>query len=243
MTINDNITLYNEDCFSVLPNITEKVSLICCDPPYDIKASGKGGSVNKMLKLSEKLECLTEHTDLTQGYDIEGFSELVCALQGNDINAYFFCNKKQIPEYIRVYVGKLKCLFDILSWHKQNAIPSYSHKYLTDTEYVLYFHKGGGIIDPKSYEDAKTFYMGYINIKDKTKYGHPTIKPLSLVEKIVRNSSKEGDIVLDPFMGSGTTGVACILNNRKFIGCEIDPHYFDIAKRRIKGEQSQLKLF
>jgi DNA modification methylase len=76
--------------------------------------------------------------------------------------------------------------------------------------------------------------MSPLNQADKRKYGHPTIKPLPLIESIVRNSSREGQLILDPFMGSGTTGVACKLTGRNFIGIELNKEYFKIAKQRIK---------
>ena len=63
---------------------------------------------------------------------------------------------------------------------------------------------------------------------------HPTEKPVDLMQVLIENSSNEGDVVLDPFMGSGSTGVACINSNRKFIGIEIDENYFKIAKQRIE---------
>lgn len=64
-------------------------------------------------------------------------------------------------------------------------------------------------------------------------YEHPTIKLLELIRRLIRNSSKENDIVLECFLGSGTTAVACILENRKYIGFEINKKYFDIANKRI----------
>ena len=70
--------------------------------------------------------------------------------------------------------------------------------------------------------------------EDKKTWGHPTIKPIGLIEKLVRNSSKVGDVILDPFMGSGTTGVACKALGRDFIGIELDDEYFNIAKKRIE---------
>ena len=72
---------------------------------------------------------------------------------------------------------------------------------------------------------------------------HPTQKPLELIKNIIRHSSNEGDTVYDPFMGSGTTGVACVKTNRKFIGVEIEKKYFDIAIKRIKEAQMQPNLF
>jgi len=66
---------------------------------------------------------------------------------------------------------------------------------------------------------------------------HPTIKPLNITEKIIRNSSKENNTILDPFMGSGTTGVACVNTNRNFIGIELDERYYKIAEERIKNAE------
>ena len=72
---------------------------------------------------------------------------------------------------------------------------------------------------------------------------HPTEKPVELNEILIGNSSNEGDLVLDPFMGSGSSGVACKKLNRDFIGIEIDEKYFNIAKERIeKKEDKQLSL-
>jgi DNA modification methylase len=69
---------------------------------------------------------------------------------------------------------------------------------------------------------------------------HPTQKPLEVLLTLVQWLTNEGDTVLDPFMGSGTTGVACVQTGRNFIGIEIDPGYFEIAKQRIEKEQSKM---
>ena len=80
----------------------------------------------------------------------------------------------------------------------------------------------------------------YINsIKEKQ---HPTQKPIALMKWILENYTEEGDTIFDPFMGSGTTGVACVQTERNFIGCEIDPDYFKIAERRIHEAQQQMRL-
>ena len=77
-----------------------------------------------------------------------------------------------------------------------------------------------------------------MNLADKKIWKHPTIKPLAIIERIVRNSSREGDLVLDPFMGSGTTGVACRNLNRRFVGIEISERWHDVARRRIENVNS-----
>ena len=68
---------------------------------------------------------------------------------------------------------------------------------------------------------------------------HPAQKPVELLERFIRVSSAENDIVLDPFMGSGSSGVACKRLNRNFIGIELDKNYFDVAKERIENEANQ----
>lgn len=103
----------------------------------------------------------------------------------------------------------------------------------------IFFEPSHKLCHPDSYEDAKTLFVSPINNKDKEKYKHPTIKPIRLIEKLVRNSSNENDVVLDCFMGSGTTGVACVNENRNFIGMEIDKEYFDIASERIRSAERQ----
>ena len=76
----------------------------------------------------------------------------------------------------------------------------------------------------------------------KKRTEHPTQKPLEIIRTWVENSCPEGGIVLDPFMGSGTTGVACVQTGRNFIGIEIEPKYFEIAEKRIAEAQLQMRM-
>lgn len=226
--------MHNGDCLEVLKEIPDgSIDLIVTDPPYLISATNGGGSINNIKRLNKSLKALDD-ADITEGYDIELYGKEFIRVM-NEINIYFWCNKVQIPSYFKFYVEKHKCKFDIICWHKTNALPTYSNKYLTDTEYLLYFRKGKGKCFPQSYDDAKTYYIAPINHKDKKEFKHPTIKPLDITEKIIRNSSREGQVILDPFMGSGTTGVACKSQNRNFVGIEIDENYFNIAKERIEA--------
>jgi len=78
---------------------------------------------------------------------------------------------------------------------------------------------------------------------ERHKTSHPTEKPERLLERIISIGSKEGDMVLDPFMGSGTTGVVAKRLNRNFVGIEIDNEYFSIAKKRIELTQTSVNLF
>lgn len=228
--------IYNKDCFDVIRRLPDRcVDLVCTDPPYLIKRTTGGGSCNKSIRLSRALEGL-KPLNIHLGYNIDFMAQEINRLQGGNINAYFFCNKEQLHEYLNVYVGKYRCKYDILLWQKSNALPTYSNKYLSDKEYILYFHKGKGRNFPKSYNDAKTIFTLPINSVEQKKYSFPTVKPLTIVDTLIRNSSDEGETVFDPFLGSGTTAVAALLNNRSFIGCEINETVYNAAIGRIETE-------
>ena len=108
--------------------------------------------------------------------------------------------------------------------------------YLKNCELVLFFRKGKA----KPINDMTSRDWVKVNMPTK-KNGklHITQKPLDFIQKLVTNSSNEGDTVLDCFMGSGTTGVACINTNRNFIGIELDEKYFNIAKERIENHKKE----
>ena len=240
LLVKSNIDLKCGDCLELMKLIPDKsVDLVVTDPPYEISIN-TGGTINNIKKLNKTLQPLIE-SKITNGYDIEKVNEEFIRVM-KEINIYIWCNKKQIPKYFDFYINKYKCKFDIICWHKTNALPTYSNKYLSDTEYLLYFRKGKSKCHPQNYENAKTFYISPINHKDKKRYNHPTIKPLDLILKIIKNSSKEQEVILDSFMGSGTTGVACKQLNRNFIGIELDENYFNIARKRIEEVKMNERL-
>lgn len=233
--------IYLGDWAELMPTLEYgSIDCIMTDPPYVVNKS-TGGSVNNIKKLDRSLVQLDE-ANLRNGYDMDAFAKEIKRVQGGRINAYIWCNKNQIADYFRIYVTQMGCKYEIICWHKKNALPTYSNKYLSDTEYCLYFHTGG-FTHPQNYNDARTFDVGYINHKDKKVWNHPTIKPLDIVRRLIRNSTSEGQTVLDPFIGSGTTAVACMLENRNYIGFEINKQYYETACERIESERRQLTLF
>lgn len=216
-----------------------KVDLILTDPPYDIPKTKPGGKTPLSDSLRKYMHEL-EEDKLTKGIT-EEYLELMVKLQ-DKINIYIFCNGKQIEQYIDFFAKKHNCKYDILIWNKTNAMPCYSNKYLTDKEYVLYFRKGG-LCSPKCYEDAKTVYQSSINAVDKKRYGHPTIKPLPFVIRMIKNSSNVGDLILDPFAGSGTTLVDSKILDRNFIGFEIEEKYVDVCNQRLQEVEVYNEVF
>ena len=178
---------------------------------------------------------IQELRSMDNGFDIKVLDELCRILK--KINVYFFCSQKQILPLLEYFVQQKKCNYNLLTWHKSNPIPACGNKYITDTEYILFFREKGvkiyGSVDTKH-----TYYITPLNQKDKRLYKHPTVKPLNIVKNLIINSSQENDVVFDPFMGSGTTGVAAMELNRRFVGCEINKEYYEVAMKRIEIEIS-----
>lgn len=231
-------SIYNEDCMNGIKKIpTASVDLVIIDPPYQLNFSKrKNKDRDKLTSATCKIheELISIH--LTGGYNYNLLDELVRVMKR--INIYIWCNKSQLQMYFDYFVKNLECNFEILVWNKTNPLPTYHNTYLSDKEYCLYFKKKG-YCNPQNYEDARTVFLSSTNIKDKRKYGHPTIKPLDFIRKIIRNSSKENDVILDCFIGSGTTAVACIYEKRNYIGFEINKNYYDIAIKRIKEAKEE----
>lgn len=109
-----------------------------------------------------------------------------------------------------------------------------NNTYANDTEYLIMAREKGTKLYG-DYDSKKKYWITTTNKNDKDNFNHPTIKPLDIIRTLVTNSTKPGDTVLDCFMGSGTTGVACKETGRNFIGMEIDDEYFKIAKDRLNG--------
>lgn len=232
--------IINADCLDILKQLPDKcIDLVLTDPPYLIKNTRAGGSTS-FAKSIQQMNDEIKNAGITDGVSMDFCKEIV-RIQKN-INAYIWCNKTQIIDYLDFFVKENDCSFDILCWQKDNAMPTFNNKYLTDKEYCLYFRKGG-YCQPQRYEDAKTIFHEPINIKDKNLFNHPTIKPLGIFETLIKNSSKENDLVLDCFSGSGTTAIACHKLKRRFICIEKDKEYYEASVKRLEEEQRQLDMF
>lgn len=227
----NKVELYQGDCLEVMKEIPNKsVDLVITDPPYEITTTGAG-----MYKQADK-QYVKELNGMKDGFSEEVLDELCRVMK--KINIYFFCSQKQIIPLLDYFVKKKKCNWNILSWHKTNPVPACGNKYLTDTEFILFFREKGVKVYG-SFDTKRTWYSTPLNQSDKKKYGHPTVKPLFVLENLVVNSSQKDEVVLDCFMGSGSTGVAALNMNRNFIGIELNPTYFQIAKDRIERAQLQ----
>ena len=171
--------------------------------------------------------------DLDKGIDnMAILPELVRVMK--KINIYIWCNKEQIREYLNYFVGELGCNFEIIIWGKTNPPPFLGGHYLKDKEYCLYFWEKGVKVHP-TYETGRTVYITQLNVADKEDYDHPTIKDLNITKNLILNSSNEGDLVLDPFSGSGTVAYAAKQLKRRYLAFEIIEKYWKQSIDRLNG--------
>jgi len=226
--------ILNLDCLLGMRKMSDNsVDLIITDPPYELQQTGGSGAFGRKNR-----EYHQQIDNLQNGISDMILREMLRVCKKP--NMYIFCSKDQLPQLLMFAINNgLK--YDILTWHKTNPVPTCNNKYLSDTEYIVFMRKGANLYG--TYETKRKYFITQTNTTDKKLWGHPTIKPLNIIETLILNSSLENDIILDPFMGSGTTAIACMRNNRHFIGFEINDVYYKTSLKRIQQEKSQQSLF
>jgi len=202
----------------------ECIDLIVTDPPYKCISGGKPN------KKGQPSGMLSKNDGKIFNYNSikpeMWFPELYRVLKP-DTQCYVMVNCINLENYLRISREIGFKLHNVLSWEKNNVTPS--RWYMKNGEYVLFLRKGKA----KTINNVGSKMIHQIN-NIKGKKSHPTEKPLDLMKLYVGNSSNIGDIVLDPFAGTGSTLVASKELGRKYIGYEIDKQYFDIAEDRLK---------
>lgn len=218
------------DAYELIKTIPDSsVDLIVTDPPYQID-SLQGGN-NRLGRSIMSVSSELGEKSLDKGIDESILDEFMRVMKKPNI--YIWMNLKQLYQYLDYFVGRHGLNWNLIVWNKANAMPLCGGKYMNDCEYCAYFYKG--IRQNTTYDTAKTVYVTNINMEDKKLYGHPTIKPIEIIRNLISNSSDPGDVVLDPFAGSGTTLVAAKELGRDYIGFEIDEGFHRIATDRING--------
>lgn len=236
------IKLLQGDCLELMKDIPDgSVDLVVSDVPYHIIS---GGCTNNAVYfksipsgiLSHRTSVYAKQGKIFKHNDIE-FSEWlpsVYRVLKDNSHCYFMVNGRNLKD-LQTEAEKVGFKYqNLLVWDKGNCTPN--RYYLNACEFILFLRKGNA----KNINNlgSKTI-ISIPNVRNKT---HPTEKPVDLMKMLIKNSSNENDIVLDLFMGSGSTGVACVNTNRNFIGIELDKDYFDIAKQRIDDEQKGITL-
>ena len=256
--------IYKGDCIRIMKKEIEKesIDLIFADPPYNL--SGKllnltnnktGGAFYKMNESWDTWN-YNDYINFTRNW----LTETHRVLKQNG-SIYISCTYHNIGEILITAKNLGFKTKNIITWYKTNAMPNITKRTFTHaSEYVCWFAKGKGWkfnynklkeINPNRTKDGKLKQMrdfldfiempivqGKERIKGKNNRAiHPTQKPEKLLEIIITASSDEGDTVLDPFFGTGTTGVVAKRLGRNWIGIEINAEYIKVAKKRIQSEE------
>lgn len=224
------------DCFDLIKQVQDgSVDLIVTDPPYDVDYGNK----NKELNNNGDRDSLVSRDEVFID-KFDRYSELskeLFRVLKPDAHLYIFCADKQIVKWIPALEEAGFKFRNYLLWvkNKQGLDMTRGLRYAYKSEVILFFCKG-----VKKLNTLGLNNLFKVNVLSDLK--HPTQKPVKLVKALIKNSSVEGDLVLDCFMGSGSTGVACSEINRRFIGFELAESYFNIALDRIKNCKKQINL-
>jgi len=228
------VDIYNSDCLTVLNNIkTNSIDCLITDPPYKIVEGGKTitkSSCSGMLrpaKHDDKTDIGLDNGKLFKHCDIE-FKEWlpeIYRVLKDGTDAYIMTNARNLKQ-LWIEAEKIGFKFhNILVWEKDTNTPN--RWYMQSLEFILYLFK------PPAKIIKNPGTKNIFKIRSVKNRKHPTQKPIELMKIMIENSTSENDTVIDPFMGSGSTGVACKHLNRNFIGIELDEKYFKIAEKRI----------
>ena len=215
------------DCYQLIKEIPDKsIDCIYTDIPY-LYANGGQGHSEMCVRTARKKE---ELKDISKGIDYSILDEFKRVLK--KVNIFIWCSKMQLLD-IMTWGGQYNT--DLLVWCKTNPTPQTNNIWLPDLEYCVYMREYGVKLND-GYDLKSKFYVSGANKTDKDLFNHPTIKPLELVKRHLLHTTQENDIILDPFIGSGTTAVACKEINRQFIGFELNPQWYEVANKRINNE-------
>jgi DNA modification methylase len=222
------IQVYNTDAIEWLKTLdNDSVDLIVSDPPYRVTQhghSGLGGIFKTKVGEDKKLNGkLFEHNEV----DVNDYAGELYRVLKPDSHCYIMTNDRNLQNFMNVFTNIGFNFCKLLIWDKQNKITN--QYYMNQVEYILFMYKGRN----KQINNCGTSNLISVNnVKNKT-HNHPTEKPVELMEILIKNSTNEGDLVLDPFVGVGATPVACQNLKRNFIGCELDKVYYDTTMERL----------
>jgi site-specific DNA-methyltransferase (adenine-specific) len=223
--------LINGDIREAIKGI--QADLLLTDPPYKLTSGGcttEGGIHNRLGG---------------KGYDNSGFI-VPCDIDWPEFfplfygalragkDAYVMCNDKHIRNMLNAAEDAGFNFHNMLIWNKRSVTPN--RWYMKQAEFIGFFYKSPAktINNPSS---TQIIIMPQVDESGQfSDEAHPTKKQVMLMRHYIENSSEKGDVVLDPFMGSGTTGVAALRAGRKFIGIEKDARFFKMACRRLEAE-------
>ena len=239
------IILYKEDCFNVLPELSEGcIDMIFVDPPYFLSNGGITCHAGKMVSVNKGKWDVSKGVEENYIFTQRWLRECQRVLTPN--GSIWVSGTSHIIYTVGSAMQTLgyKILNDI-AWFKINPPPNLSCRYFThSTETIIWAAKNKNSRHSFNYELMKKMnnnkqMLSLLSIKapgplEKIYGKHPTQKPLELLNRIVLASTMPGDIVLDPFQGSGTTGISAFKEGRQYIGIEIEEEYLKVSIKKLK---------
>ena len=250
------IQLYRANCLELMDALIAEYpegcfDMIFADPPYFLSNGGITCHAGRMVKVDKGKWDKSEGAELNHEFNTEWLRRCQKLLNVN--GTIWVSGTSHVIYSIGFAMQQLgmKILNDII-WEKPNPPPNLSCRYFThSTETVLWTAKTEKSKHLFNYADMRTLNGGKqmksvwrftSTKKDEKTFGkHPTQKPVSLVERCILASTKEEDIVFDPFNGSGTTGVACLNENRYYVGVDLEGKYLTLSKKRFESTIAQLE--
>ena len=222
------------DCLELLKDIPDNtVDCVFTDPTYKLASGGR-----KNAKIKERENAPFHPSGECFGSKTPAFSDWIPELYRilKDKSYIFIMTNDRNMMKMQICMEKSGFTFcEILVMQKTNKVPSLY--FFKQCEFICMFRKGK-YSKFNQYGTGNSFSV--VTAKGKAKF-HPTEKPVSMIELILRDAAPLSGTILDPFMGSGSTGVAAVNTGRDFIGIELDPGYFEIAQKRIADAQTAAK--
>lgn len=226
----DDMWLMQGDCLERMKEIPDNsVDMVLTDPPYNIARKNNFQTMGRVG---------IDFGEWDKGFDLFSYIDEIPRVLTKDGSVVIFNDWKNMGDIARYGESLGLVIKDMIRWEKSNPMPrNKDRRYITDYECAVWLTmpKAKWVFNRQSDTYDRPSFKGSLTPgKEKTR--HTTQKPVYLMEAILKTHSNLGCRILDPFMGSGTTGVACKNLNRKFIGIEMDEEYFKIAKTRILGD-------
>lgn len=236
--------IYNMECISGMKNIPDNsVDMILCDLPYGV-TDCEWDNVIPFNEMWQEYNRIAKINAAIVLFSIQPFTTKLIASNMKYFRYCWYWKKNNATGGIFAKVQPMRCIEDICVFYRK--MPKYNPQGLVKLDKVKIQIKaknsiydwGGKNPSIQQYTNypKNLLYFDGVNSKERQ---HPTQKPIELVEYLIKTYTDENDIVLDNCMGSGTTAVACINTNRKYIGFELDKKYFEIADERIKAFEKE----
>ncbi|MEG1846456.1 MAG: site-specific DNA-methyltransferase [Oscillospiraceae bacterium] len=231
--------IYNKDCREVMKTIPDKsIDLILTDPPYNIAQYSTG---NIALPGREALNndiAEWDTVDLNPKDFLEDFKRILKPTG----NIFIFTSYNQIGKWHEVFDSEFDT-FQFFIWHKTNPAPKiYKNGFLNSCEMIICLWNKGHTWNFGKQNEMHNFFECPICMRPErlSNPKHPAQKPVKLLKHIIEIATNVNEVIFDPFMGVGSTGVAALELGRKFGGCEIDETYFNATELRIKNFEKRV---